>query len=137
MGPATAIELYKIQHDRFKHTKDLQWKVNLSLWTLLAFAIYYSDKIANRLSVIEIFLIVIFFFTAQVIFSFKTQASMEADKKIMLSIVDQLNEPSGENIIISIIELTQVAKGKHKGEENIKKSKGKRKSILNKLPNGM
>ena len=115
MDDNAAIEIYKIQHDRFKHTKDLQWKINLSFWTLLAAGVYYSDKFAATLSLFQMICVVVIFFVAQVIFSYKTQKSMEADKKIMSEILEQLNHDKVKNISVNVRERAKDVRASKQG----------------------
>jgi hypothetical protein len=63
-----ALEVYKVQHERFRQTKELQWKINLASWALIAVAITYSDKLKG-VPPSNIWLLCVVFFIAQMIFS--------------------------------------------------------------------
>jgi len=65
-----ALEIYKIQHERFRPTKELQWKKNLTSWALIAIAITYSDKLKG-LSVFQISFVSGIFWIARMIFSWE------------------------------------------------------------------
>jgi hypothetical protein len=97
-----AIEVYKTQHERFRQTKELQWKINLASWALIALGINYSEKIRNQLNDKSLFSFVLIFFVAQMIFSFRTQRALEADKIISREILKQLNINTEENLNIQI-----------------------------------
>lgn len=104
-----ALKVYEIQHERFRHTKELQWKINLASWALIALAINVSDKIKSQLSCWQVILVSLIFFIAQMVFSFRTQLALESDKKISIRILAQLNESASKilDIQLDIIKLTE------------------------------
>jgi hypothetical protein len=97
-----AIEVYKVQHERFRQTKELQWKINLSSWALIALGIFYSDKIKNQISNSQAIAIILVFFIAQMIFSFRTQRALEGDKIISREILSQLDLGTEKNLNVKI-----------------------------------
>jgi H+/Cl- antiporter ClcA len=98
-----AIEVYKVQHEKFRQTKELQWKINLASWALIAIAITYSDKLKG-LSVFQIWFVSGVFWIAQMIFSWRTQLALEVDKKISKHILDTLNLNTNKdlNIVVNV-----------------------------------
>jgi len=112
-----ALEIYKVQHERFRQTKEFQWKINLASWALIALAITYSDKL-NGLSACQIWFVSSVFLIAQMIFSWRTQKALEADKKISKHILHELSSNTNENlnIEINVDELTKATKINHTGK---------------------
>jgi hypothetical protein len=57
------LELYKQQMERFHQTQEVEWKANISLWTLLAGAIYLAKDhclgIPRCIAYFAVFLIVV------------------------------------------------------------------------------
>jgi hypothetical protein len=104
-----AMQVYKVQHERFRQTKELQWKINLASWALIALGINSADKIRRQLDVSEVIITISIFFLAQMIFSYRTQRALEADKIISRDILRQLslNVNPNENIHIDIKKLTK------------------------------
>src|ERR1043165_4020810 len=95
-----AMEVYKDRSAKFKNTQGLQWKMNLSIWTLLALAIrfknqmHFSDCVDNWFTwqcgseiLIGAFLIFI-----HVWYCYKIQRSLESDKAVNDEITIQLNQ---------------------------------------------
>ena len=112
-----AIKVYDIQHSRFRQTKELQWKINLASWALIALGVNYSEKFRNVLSKTQVWSIVIVFFIAQMIFSWRTQRALEGDKKISKHILDNLsiNTKDDQNIKIDIENLLKNVKIRRTG----------------------
>ena len=106
-----ALEVYKVQHERFRQTKELQWKINLASWALIAIAITYSDKLKG-LSSFQICFVSGVFWVAQMIFAWRTQRALEADKKISKHILNTLNLNTNRdlNIAVNVDELTKTIK---------------------------
>lgn len=106
-----ALEIYKVQHERFRQTKELQWKINLASWALIAVAISYSEKLGG-LSLRQISFGCIIFWIAQMIFSWRTQRALEADKAVSKHILNQLSfgTDKSQNLSINIEELTKQVK---------------------------
>jgi hypothetical protein len=96
-----ALEVYKIQHERFRQTKELQWKINLASWALIALAITYSDKLSS-LSAFQVCTFSSIFFIAQMIFSWRTQRALEADKEISKHILNELGSTNDEDLSIDV-----------------------------------
>lgn len=111
-----ALEIYKIQHERFRQTKELQWKINLASWALIAVSISYSEKL-SQLSTCGIIIGCLFFWIAQMIFSWRTQMALESDKVVSKHILNYLSlgTKKSQNIIINIDELTKQVKIQNTG----------------------
>src|ERR1051326_6979568 len=98
------LEVYKVQHERFRQTKELQWKINLASWALIALGINAADKIRGQLTKSEVIYVVSVFFIAQMIFSYRTQRALEGDKLISRELLKQLsvNADPKENVRLDI-----------------------------------
>jgi len=97
-----AIEIYNIQHSRFRQTKEIQWKFNLATWALIALGINFSEKIKGRLEWYELIIFVFAFFAAHVIFAWRTQRALEADKIISKHILKQQSHNNNDNLNIEV-----------------------------------
>jgi hypothetical protein len=77
---AAYLELYKQQMERFHQTREVEWKANISLWTLLAGAVYlakdHSLGIARCVAYFAVLLIV----ALHGWWLFKVHASEHVDK---------------------------------------------------------
>src|SRR5262245_10914706 len=106
-----ALEIYKIQHERFRQTKELQWKINLASWALIAVSVSYSNKLSG-LSTRQIFIGCLIFWIAQMIFAWRTQRALEADKAVSKHILNQLSlgTDKTQNFTVNIDELTKKVK---------------------------
>lgn len=67
-APEQLIEIYKTEHERFKDTRNIQWKVNISLWAVLLFAIEFSTD--HKIPMPQIILGIILFSIAVLHFLF-------------------------------------------------------------------
>ena len=99
MTRAEAMEVYKDRSAKFKNTQSLQWKLNLSIWTLLVLAIFNKGKMTLPgcdgtcisqgcgFEIIIGVLLVIF----HSYFCYQVQKSLDSDKVANNYIVKQLN----------------------------------------------
>ena len=100
------MDVYKGRLEKFKNTQSIQWKMNLSIWTLLVLAIYKNDII-----ILNTYLMLIILFSICVIhfrYCSLTQKSLNDDKAVNIDIINQLNEIGQKNVIVDL-----TIKGKH------------------------
>jgi len=94
MNREEAMQIYKDRSEKFKNTQVLQWKMNVSIWTLLALAIFYKHTLSLDLYfqiVIGIILTTIHFW-----YCFKVQKSLQSDKSKKNEIIEKLNKLDGD-----------------------------------------
>lgn len=92
MKPEQAIEILKERGLKFRDTRSIQWKANISIWTLLILLIYHRDSVAilsescclKALVLTSILLV-------HLGFCFLVQRSLEYDKAIGDIIVENLD----------------------------------------------
>jgi Sec-independent protein secretion pathway component TatC len=104
MTRGEAMMVYEDRSKKFINTQAIQWKMNLSIWTLLTLAIFYKHQLDLPSCVehfitlkcgLEIFVgsILIFIHSK---FCYKIQWSLDSDKAVKDDIVDQLNADTKE-----------------------------------------
>ena len=81
MSKLFLIEVYKAEREQFNRTRELQWKINISFWTLLVLGINYSYKI-RIMSMDWILILMIFLFITYIVFVIFIQRSLDTNKKI-------------------------------------------------------
>jgi hypothetical protein len=89
-----AINFVKASRERFEKTREIQWKMNVAIWTLMAAAIYLFAKepsIRFTKSCTLIFLAIVFGIT-HLLFVYIIQRSLETSKSIEDHIFTKLNE---------------------------------------------
>lgn len=100
-----AMEIYKDRSAKFKNTQSIQWKMNYSIWALLALAIYYKPTslpifdISNLCSfwlLQPILLVVLIYLHYK--FCSKIQESLDFDKNVNDFLIEQLNYNSNKKI---------------------------------------
>lgn len=101
-----AMEVYKERSSKFRNTQSIQWKMNLSVWTLLVLAInngiewkiwdYYWDWNMNGILGFGITII-------HGLFCYYIQKSLLSDRAVTDSIITELNKSSdaGANIPVN------------------------------------
>lgn len=94
-----AIEIYKERSAKFKNTQSVQWKMNISIWSLFALSIYHKRQMNFPTCegccikwgcILEIIIGILVIFIHG-FFCYKIQKSLDSDKKIKHSIAQQLN----------------------------------------------
>lgn len=90
-----AMDVYKGRLEKFKNTQSIQWKMNLSIWTLLVLAIYYSDNI--KLDACFLFAFLLAICVIHFWYCILTQKSLNSDKAINDDIINQLNKTQDDN----------------------------------------
>jgi hypothetical protein len=96
-------DIYRIQHDRFQQSRNNQWKINITFWTLIVLAIYNKDKLPlhnNFTAILICFILLIL----HLVFVIIVQRNLETDKKIWVSILKYWNNelPKNEEFRIDI-----------------------------------
>src|SRR6266496_559912 len=86
----TLIEVYKAQHERFHQSRNNQWKINVTFWTLIVLAIFYKSKLPVT-NFCWTLLICSIFFILHLFFVIKLQQNLQTDKKIWLDIIKYWN----------------------------------------------
>jgi len=90
------VELFKAHLDKFNKTRDIQWKLNIALWTLIGAAggfLYekYTPSLLEGIVILIVFSVGHFFFWAQPI-----QTSLEQDKQLFSKYRNELEKMAGE-----------------------------------------
>src|SRR5690349_18727954 len=110
MTRSEAMDVYKDRSAKFINTQSIQWKMNLSIWTLLAVAVYYNDKMRfpewdiGCLTDGHLFEILIGMILMVVhgSFCYKVQWSLDSDKAVKDDITKQLNQSSRNDVNILV-----------------------------------
>lgn len=95
-----AMDIYKDRSSKFRNTQSIQWKMNISIWTLLVLAIYYKSELhlptinSSCLTWSFFFEIVasLFIILIHGYFCYKVQKSLNNDKAVLNEIVNHLNK---------------------------------------------
>lgn len=84
-----AKEVFRMRMDKFKNTQSIQWKMNLSIWTLLVLGIYSSQLLqVQKYAIVPILLFII---GVHIVYCHLTQKSLDSDKRVMDDIAFKLN----------------------------------------------
>lgn len=92
-----AVEVYKSQLASFDKTKDIQWKMNIAIWTVIILGIVKAEMIGKVFNCYVIVLLSVIFLGLHILFMGRIQRSLEANKIFRGVILEQLN--SGVNNI--------------------------------------
>lgn len=100
MTRSEAIVVYELNHQRFDKTREIQWKFNVAMWTLLAASIYFfrSHHIIKCNCIFWILWIL--FFLSHSLFIYLTQRSLQFSKDACNYILESLNN-SEERLVIN------------------------------------
>lgn len=82
-----ALEIYKDRSAKFENTQSIQWKMNLSIWTLLGLAIVAELKFDGNLVWFGVAVILLHAW-----FCGRIQSSLESDKDLKKKIIKALNK---------------------------------------------
>ncbi len=93
------MDIYKGRLEKFKNTQSIQWKMNLSIWTLLVLAIYKNDFIELNTCLL---IILIFICLIHLGYCILTQKSINSDKAVTDNIIDALKNSEQENVNIDV-----------------------------------
>jgi hypothetical protein len=110
MNRQEALEVYKERGSKFKNTQSIQWRMNLSAWTLLVLAIHYKADLVSTscdwpcvyFPDLAITLIPIIHF----VYCVMTQSSLAFDKAASTHLLDQLNDTTNETITFKTDEIS-------------------------------
>lgn len=95
-----AIEIFRLRMDKFKNTQSIQWKMNLSIWTLLTLGIYKSDLLqVHKHAIVPILLFII---GVHFVYCHLTQKSLDSDKRVMNDIASKLNNAKKIDDLIQV-----------------------------------
>lgn len=101
-----ALQVFNVRSAKFSNTQSIQWKMNISIWTLFVLAIFYDDKIIIPNLPCEHLvakaLIGLVFIIIHVFFCETLQHSLECDKAVNDHIVDQMNNGIEERLPIHV-----------------------------------
>lgn len=92
------LEFFKSERTRFEKTRDIQWKFNIALWTLLALAISFlkADDVGECYCLLVISLIL--FIICHLLFVTLTQRGLIGSRTLSNKILDALDKNSGNEI---------------------------------------
>jgi|GEM_PF-4051768 len=90
MDRKEVMEIYKDRASKFQNTQSIQWKMNLSIWTLLVLAIFRKENL--KLPECTTILILSMLVGVHLWYCVKTQRSLDFDKKVNNDIIKQLND---------------------------------------------
>jgi len=95
-------ELFKAYLDKFNKTRDIQWKLNIALWTLIGGtgAFLYGKYIPSLFE--SIIFLIIFSIVYLFLWAYPIQESIEQDKYIFLKYRNKLKKIIGEDISFEV-----------------------------------
>lgn len=104
-----ALDIYKERVAKFKNTQSIQWRMNLSAWTLLVLAIHYKADLVTTscdwpcvsFASLAVTLLPIIHF----VYCIMTQSSLEFDKATCTHLLDQLNDTTATTITLRKTEI--------------------------------
>lgn len=108
------LEIYKLEHARFNSFREIQWKMNVTFWTVIILGIAQVE-IISRLNWYEIVVLSLLIFIAHLIFVVRTQLSLEASIKIERHIENELNDGLKDNISLDKTSITQKVRIRRRG----------------------
>jgi len=85
------VELYKAQMLGYNKTRDIKWRFNISIWTLLIIVTYFKHVNPDIFDKPLIAILFIIALLAHYIFVYIVQRSLAGSKKIMDKYLDHLN----------------------------------------------
>jgi len=96
-------ELFKAYLNKFNKTRDIQWKLNIALWTLIGATggFLYGKYIPSIFECIVI--LIVFTISYFTLWSYPIQESLEQDKYLFLKYRDKLKMAIGEEISEKIL----------------------------------
>lgn len=95
-----ALELCKLEHARYNHLRELQWKMDLSIWSLISLGIL-NAKLFNNLPACLIIIVSLTIILAHVIFIYRSQWSLKASRKFENLIEERLGRGTEDPLEIS------------------------------------
>lgn len=90
MKKGDAIQVYLDRQTKFRNTQSIQWRMNISVWTLVALAIWLNQTTTTAVNplvkVVASFIIIGIHF----VYCLLTQFSLESDKAVANKIINKL-----------------------------------------------
>lgn len=97
------LEVYKVECSRNEKTRNIQWRFNIALWTLLALAIlYFKGKELDNIQHLVLVVLSILFICAHFLFIYLTQRALEAYRRMADAALDALDRSEKDFIEFSI-----------------------------------
>jgi hypothetical protein len=87
-----AMVVYQTENERFEKTRSVQWKVTISVWTVIAATIYFIKKENFRFDQFSLRIVCYAFEAFYLIFIIMNQLALEGCKAIWNDIVGKLNK---------------------------------------------
>ncbi len=95
------LEIYKVEHEKYEKTRGIQWKMNISVWTIIAATIYAQSNntlhILKDLKPNQIFVAYVVLVAVHLFFLCKIQSSLNRSLERMNKMVIHVTENKGEN----------------------------------------
>jgi hypothetical protein len=110
-----AFELSKRANLRFDKSRDLQWKFNITVWTLIVAGIYFFGKENINIGMTRIYLFSGTFFLVHAIFVTMIQLSLVGSLNVENFIYQQLKSNQITEIDVDVEKLTRNSHIKGKG----------------------
>jgi hypothetical protein len=92
------LEFYKTERTRFEKTRDIQWKFNIALWTLLALAISFLKPETIGKCYCLLFIALILFISCHLLFAILTQRGLIGSRTLSNNILDALDRNNDNEI---------------------------------------
>ena len=96
MTRSEALERYKSEMIKFDTTRNLQWKVNISYWSLLALGIKFFHDGTINLCNCQVWTLAILFFGAHLLFTILIQQSLAFSKSVWIHIGKMVNTDNAD-----------------------------------------
>ncbi len=106
------IEIYKTEVGRFEKTRDVQWKFNVTAWTLLVLAIKFKSENSALIDCCTIIVSSIAIFIGHLIFTWLIQNSLSSSKAIWNKIFDILNKYDDQDTTLIKIDTKKITENK-------------------------
>ena len=117
-----AMEFIKSQNEKFNHTRQHQWKFNITFWSLIVLGIYFLNKEKFKIPFLPLCILCGLFLIAHYLYALRIQVSLSHCKKNVDYLLNQLNQTNREDLLITLDfeKARQVRKKKEKEEEDEK-----------------
>ena len=104
-----AMEVYKAERLHFDKTREIQWKFNIALWTLISLGITLSQDTKKYIDPSIAVIMSVVFVLTHFLFALLTQSSLDSNKVVWTHVINQLNSKS-EFVSIDVISAINKAK---------------------------
>ena len=85
------LEYFRTERTRFEKTREIQWKFNISFWTLLAVGISFLNGEMFGECKCGLWLAILIFLAAHFLFAYLTQKGLIGSRILSAKILDSLN----------------------------------------------